>query len=241
MKIWTYKEIEDKIKRDLDLQDEDFVTTDEMVGYCNDAIDEAEAEIIALSEDYFLKPGTITLANGTADYALPSDIYAQKIRGLVYKNGTEIYPILPLYGQYEWEDIENTEFYAGNQDYRYKLINPNAGEQAQLRLIPASRDAGPVVRIWYIRNAQRVPLIGEGGADRAAQLATLVDIPEFAPFIIAFMKVKCVSKEFDPRYDSLVQELQHQREMMTSTLKARTPDNHRDKLPGDYEFYVEMN
>lgn len=245
MKIWTYEEIENKIKRDLDLQDEDFVTTDELAGYCNDAIDEAEAEIISLCEDYFLKTSALPMVSGASDIDLPTDIYAQKIRSLTYENGTIIYQVKLIKGRDEWQDIALTKFYSGVDDYRYKLLNANAGEQAKIRLYPASRDTGNFLTIWYIRNAQRVPLVGElvnaVAATRASQLATLVDIPEFTSFIIAFMKVRCVSKEFDPRYNDLVAELQHQREMMTSTLRNRVVDNNHDLIDTDMSWYQEMN
>jgi hypothetical protein len=245
VKIWTYEEIENKIKRDLDLQDEDFITTDELAGYCNDAIDEAEAEIITLFEDYFLKTGTLAMVNGASDIDLPLDIYAQKVRGLIYDNGSIIYPVRFLKGRQEFEEIALTNLYAGSEEYRYKLLNQTAGEQSKIRLFPPSRDTGNYLKIWYIRNAQRVPLVGEDvsgtPATRVSQLATLVDIPEFVGFIIAFMKVRCVSKEFDPRYNDLVAELQHQREMMTSTLKSRVPDNHQDMVENDLSFYLESN
>lgn len=243
MKIWTYQEIETKVRQDLDLQDEDFIQLDELAGYCNDAIDEAEAEIMTLSEDYFLKNTMLPMVNGASAIALPTDIYAQKIRGMLYINGAIVYPVSFLYGMTEFEDIALTNQFPANQDYRYKLLNPNAGEQAQISLVPPSRETGSFLQLWYIRNAQRVPMVGEGAppATRASQLATLVDIPEFTQFIIAFMKVQCVSKEFDPRYNDLVAALQHQREMMTSTLKNRTPDNQRDKIPQDFTWYAEMN
>ena len=55
MKYWEWSEIRTKIEQECDLEDEDFVRRDELLAYCNEAIDEAEAEIHSLYEDYFLK------------------------------------------------------------------------------------------------------------------------------------------------------------------------------------------
>ena len=55
MKYWAWSEIRSKIEQECDLEDEDFVRRDELLAYCNEAIDEAEAEIHSLYEDYFLK------------------------------------------------------------------------------------------------------------------------------------------------------------------------------------------
>ena len=57
-KVWRFDEMLLKVRRDTDLMeddpDEQFVTKAEMIGYFNEAIDEAEAEIMLLNKDYFL-------------------------------------------------------------------------------------------------------------------------------------------------------------------------------------------
>ena len=64
MKYWAWSEIRSKIEQECDLEDEDFVRRDELLAYCNEAIDEAEAEIHSLYEDYFLKKVDIAVASG---------------------------------------------------------------------------------------------------------------------------------------------------------------------------------
>ncbi len=46
MKIWKYSEMKAKVLADCDIQDELFITPDELIGYFNDALNEAEAEIM---------------------------------------------------------------------------------------------------------------------------------------------------------------------------------------------------
>ena len=51
MKIWTYLEAKTKLNLDFDLEDESFITQNELAGYFNDALAEAESEIVTLNED----------------------------------------------------------------------------------------------------------------------------------------------------------------------------------------------
>ena len=107
MKYWTFEEIKDKVRRDLGMEQEQFVTNIELQGYVNSAIDEAEAEIITLYQDYFLKLTEIDLVNGQRDYSIPTDIYANKIRGLIYSDGNNIYPIKKFYHKHHlFQQIE---------------------------------------------------------------------------------------------------------------------------------------
>jgi hypothetical protein len=71
MRYWTFAEIKAKVESDLGMEDEDFVSADEMLAYGNEAIDEAEAEIHTINEDYFLTMGPISLVSGTDSYDLP--------------------------------------------------------------------------------------------------------------------------------------------------------------------------
>ena len=45
MRFWTTSEIVEKIERDCDLEEELFIQSTEMLGYINEAIDDAEAVI----------------------------------------------------------------------------------------------------------------------------------------------------------------------------------------------------
>src|SRR3954470_8745840 len=123
----TWSELKTKIEADLDLQDEDFVTASELLGYANEAVDEAEAEIHTLYEDYFLTEGTITLIAGTSSYALPSDIYGSKIRGVIFSNNGLIYPVKRIRNSKKFELIANIRFISSStDDYRYLLKNASA-------------------------------------------------------------------------------------------------------------------
>lgn len=241
MKLWTYREILQKITTDLDLQDQQFITPDEMVGYCNEAIQEAEREILKLNEDYFLAPAPLTLVAGQQDYDLPTGCYAQKIRSIQYLNGSINYPIRRIRGGAKFDDLTMIQQYGPNDDYMYILVNATAGAAAKLRLAPASRESGAFVTVWYIRNAQRVQTAAEVGIkptdpNSTSQLDTVIDIPEFTTFVIDFMKAKCLAKDGDPRYSDQVAALENQRKMMVDTLTQQVPDDD-DQVVADMSFY----
>lgn len=172
-KVWTFSEMNTKVRNDLDLNEEDpdeqFITVAEMIGYFNEAIDEAEAEIMTLNQDYFLASDYIPLVEGTSDYDLPVNIFGKKIRGLVYTNGSIVYPIKRFREMDKFEKIAFAQTFTGTEDYRYFIKNNTVGSPKMV-LIPAARETAilpplsstftPIIR-WYIRNANRIPYIGD--------------------------------------------------------------------------------
>lgn len=172
MKIWTVKEARDEILEELSLQDEIFVEYDELSGYFNKAITEAETEIMLANngayDEYFLTKGFVPTVLGQEIYELPWNIYANKIRAVVYANGSLIYPIKRFRRKQKFVNQAFTEEYGASDYYRYTLINDGPG-QAQMLIRPALRDqtimppsasAFTPVSVDYYRSASRVPIIG---------------------------------------------------------------------------------
>lgn len=247
MKLWTYQELENKLRVDLDLQDPDnFVGKDELVGYFNEGIELAEAAILAINEDYFLIPdGTITLVQDQSEYTLPTDIYAQKIREVTYSNGEIINPIERLRRIHEFYERQVVERYNSGVPGLYAyFIKSIAGAQDKLLLVPTPKESGPFVKIAYLRTATRIPLIGEVvnavPATRASQLATVVDIPEAANYLVQYAKVRCYEKERDPRLATATQALGILYDALINTLTERVPDKMETVVP-DMSHYWEHN
>lgn len=163
MRLWTYGEIRKKIERDLDLEDETFISADELAGYCNEGIDSAEAEIMKLNEDYFLKSKLYDLTVGQSTLVLPTDIYAQKIRALIYNNGGDlIYALKRIRGANKFSDLAEIQVWTQANWLSYIVQNQSAGEQNTILLAPSAQvTASNVLTLWYIRNAVRVPMLGE--------------------------------------------------------------------------------
>lgn len=227
----TYAQILDKVKKDLDLEDELFVQQTEMLGYANEAVRDAEAEILTIYEDYFLARATITLVSGTEAHSLPSNIYAHKIRGLVYKNGATVYQLERMRDWRKFSEYsENIATGSGNV-YAWFLDNTAVGAP-KILLSPTPTESGAFITAWYIRTANR--FLDNG-------LATdICDIPEFVSYVIQYMKTRCYEKEVGHPNIPLAQaELERCRAKMVETLTAMVPDA-QNELEPDFSFYGEM-
>lgn len=168
MKIWTYAEVRAKILVDNDLQDQTFITPNELIGYFNEGIEEAESEILKIDEDYFLTSFYLPLVAGQVSYDYPYNIYGFKMRGFEYANGTTIYPVTRMRRQNKFDKLAWGLQYSQADDYRWYHTNDVSG--AKINLLPAARETAVVpplansftpVTGWYIRHANRIPLIGE--------------------------------------------------------------------------------
>src|SRR3990167_5442089 len=150
MELLTYSSIKTKLYDDLDLYDEDFFTEAEFLGLLNEGINDAEAVIhtLGLQARYFKNTDTLTLTSGTADYSLPSDIYANKLIGVYYINGSKKYPIDRLREQDRVLDYDSTT----TGDYYYDILNLTAG--VKQRFYPTPAESGAYIQRYYIRNVR---------------------------------------------------------------------------------------
>ncbi len=364
MELWTYKKAKQKILSDLDMQDESFVSPNELVGYFNEGLLEAETEISELNAEYMLTKYYLPLQQGVSRYDLPYNILANKIRNIIYANGSTVYPIERYRRRNKFENIILTDNFGSADWYMYYLVNDVPG-QAQLELSPTSRDtaiyppqanAFTPATMWYIRNCARIPIVDDGNFDAeycnpeivapsaidlgnrtiqtlsgtrtfgAPQLgrggcypgsipyvtgdkvklkagpfgalpsplvedtvyyviamgsgliklattlanaqagtaivmtdigsvsmeirvcataaivdATILDIPEFSPFVIQWAKVRCLQKDGgDPRLMGEVETLVDLKKQMVETLTNAIPDDN-DEIERDLSHYMEMS
>lgn len=229
-KFWTYNDIKTKIERDLDLEGEVFIQPDELMGYANSAIDMAEQIVHGLYEDYFLDKDTITLASGVDEYALPSRIYAHKIRGIIYRNGSRLYEIKR---ERDWKKF--ITYSAGvvsgptdSVERRYFILNQTAGSP-KILFTPPVNEVGSFVTVWFLRQANSF----ETGTD-------ILDIPEAANFVMQYMKVCCYEKEGNPNLQKAMADLAAEKIALEGTLTAMIPDANNE-IELDLSFYQEQN
>lgn len=220
-KYWTLSEIRQKVEQDLDLESEVFVQPTEMNNYINQAIDEAEAEIHAIYEDYFLTWYFPELVADKKEYDLPEDIYAHKIRKIIFSDDqSKTYEIARIPESEKFSDIALTERFRSTEFYRYLITNQTPG-QPKIYTVPAIRenDTGPSIdgqskmRIWYIRNANRLEVDSD-----------VCDIPEFVHFVIGYTKLRCLEKEGHPGTMYWDGQVERQRRLMVDTLSNMIPD-----------------
>lgn len=229
MRRWTLAEIKAKINRDLDLESEDFVTADELLDLINEGIDECESQIHLLGREneYFMRDGSIALVQNQSDYDLPTDIYANKLLGVTFVRGSTIYPVKRLRNLDRFQDIEVINQYSGTDGYSYLLVHQDAATGYKMRLFPKARETGTNIKIWYIRNANRL-LVD----------ADVCDLPEFVYYVIAFVKEKILFKEGHPNHTEAKAELEKQKSLMLETLGEMVPDNDTE-LTKDTTHYEE--
>ncbi|MFQ6611370.1 MAG: hypothetical protein ACE5D7_11325 [Fidelibacterota bacterium] len=220
-RYWTLSEIRQKIQQDLDLESEVFIQDAELTNYINQAIDEAEAEIHATYEDYFLTWHFPVLVAGQREYDLPSNIYAHKIRQIIFSDDqSKTYEVTRIPESEKFQDIALTERFRSTEFYRYTIINTTPGEP-KIYTVPAIResDTGPSqdgqskMRVWYLRNANRL----EADDDKC-------DIPEFVHFVIGYAKLRCLEKEGHPNMVYWAGQVERQRRLMIDTLSNMVPD-----------------
>lgn len=228
MNYFTGTQLESRVRTDLDLLDEPAVSQAEILNYINEAVDIAEANIHTLYEDYFLNKAALSLVAGTQEYSLPSDIYSDKIRAIVYHNGTEIYQVKRIRGMNVFRDLKDIDQFGSADRYRYILYNASAAAGVKISLYPTSREtSSTVMTIWYIRNATRLSAIGD-----------TCDIPEWTPFIVSYVKMKCIMKLRDRDPQMYISEMENLKMEMITALENRVPDDD-DKIPMDMDHYFE--
>lgn len=229
MKYWTYGEIRDKVRRDLGIEQETFVTPEELLGYVNAGIDEAEAEIHTIYEDYFLTKATLSALKGDETLDIPENIYGLKIRNLVYNDGVDVYQIKRFKNTQDF--FEKLEYGGLVEDdiYRYVIMNDNADSLPKIHLVPsAKRDMANYFKLYYLRNANR--MVDE---------TSVCDIPEFVSFVIQYAKARCYEKEGDPRTGLATTQVDHFRKQMINTLTNMTPDG-ENEIEKDLSIYDDM-
>ena len=230
-KFWTWAQIKAKMESELDMTEETFIDEDEFREYANDAIDIIEANIITLNEDYFLSRGEITFVNGTDKYDLPENIYAQKVRGIIYFSGTKIYPIKRIREYQKFMKYRTARFETSStDDYRYFIYNDTVGNP-EIMFSPPAYESGALAEIWYTRQANRL----ESGTD-------ICDIPEFISYIFDYLREKAFFKKQAGSAKHVMaredRDLSLQRAI--DTLTNMVPDGDNEIEP-DFSVYEEMN
>lgn len=205
----TWADLKARVIRELDLAEEDFIDqTDELLDYANRAINKAESLILNLNEDYFLaEPATVTLVSGTQSYALPSDIYGQKIKMLQYDNGSKDYQIKKLRNLSEIPSIESGD------DYRYVITNDYTNG-VRLRLYPTPAENGAYITVWYLRSSRALTATTDN-----------VDLPEAYDYITQYVKDMVVNKERMQPDAPPSASLMKEEELLIASLHQRTTDD----------------
>jgi hypothetical protein len=232
--VKTLLDLTTQLNMELDLETEDFVQPQELIGYWNHAIREAEAHILklGLKDKYFRKKALISLVNGQSTYDLPSDIYSDKIIKLVYRNGTTIYALRPIdtegEDQEEAEELINLDQAVGY--YKYDVVRSTDGTTSLVLYPDSVETTTDAIRIHYYRDANT--LVNDDD---------ICDLPEIAyEFIHARVKVYCYEKEIGHMNMPIaLAQLSKMEALMIATLEQQIVDSEFNKLNQDHTHYEE--
>ena len=214
---------------ELDLEEETFVDKDEAREWANQAINEAEALIMSMNEDYFLaqRSPNLSLVLGADEIALPTDIYAGKVRALVYTNGTRVYELMRIRTWHKFLKFRLSRINPTNVDYyRYFIVNSVAGAP-KIKLSPPAQESGALVECWYIRNANR--LLDD---------TSICDIPEFVQYVYDHVRTKVYEKEGHFALQKAMADKEATKQLMIDTLTEMVPDND-NTIEADFSHYRE--
>lgn len=229
-RYWTYAELLAQVEKECDLEGEIFVAPSEMLGFANEAIDNAERIVKATYLDYFLDRQTLTLVAGENEVSLPSRIYAHKIRRLTFRSSSRVYTIVRVKDWKKFEEYEAGQFNGNSSDdLTYFIINSTAGAPKILfhRNVTAA-EAAATVTCWQVRQANRL-----------VATTDVLDIPEAANYVMAYMRYKCFAKEGNPGLGAAIAQLNHEETALQGDLSEMVPDAD-DEIQMDTSFYDDM-
>lgn len=229
----TFGTLNAQLLKELDLEGEEFIATDEMMGLWNHAVSIAESHIntLGLRDKYFLARKKLSTVLGSEEISMPSDIYANKILRIVYRNGATFYTVRPLDSKDMFENYEYLNAFSSTDFYRYFIDHTTAGTE-KIILVPAARETvSNVMTIWYHRDANRYTTD-----------ASVCDLPEIAyEFLHACVKELCYAKESHVNYEGAKMERQEKEQLMQSVLAGQIQDNEMSLIEADLSFYQESS
>jgi hypothetical protein len=218
----TWAIIKAEIEDECDLAEETFVDAGELMNYANSALEDIEKEIHTLNDKYFAAEANLSMVSGTAAYSLPSDIYATKITGIYFDDGSKSYEIKEIKDLSILPDIETSD------DYRYRIIN-NAATGLQLKLYPTAQTTDSTsVTIHYRRKVNKF-----------LTTATTIDVPEGKEFVKQFVTDKVTNKERMTPDAPESAALKRKRDQLLDSLTKQIDDNNNG-LGVDMSYYAEF-
>lgn len=228
----TYLEMKTKLERDMDLEGEEFIQEDELRELFNDAIRKCEAHIhkLGLEDVYFKTKDNPSLVSGTSDYAMPTNIYANKILECVYANNTDIFEVKRLKGRDKHVRKAEIEYDAGsNPRYLYDIRHDTAAGGVKWVLVPSAKETSTNITRWYIRKVQQMTVD-----------ASICDLPEVCyNFIYAYVYWRAWGKEGDARATDAKNAHDEELALMLETLAEMTPDE-ENEMEMDTSHYDDM-
>lgn len=147
MTFITYAQLKERVEQRLDLEEEVFIQATEFLAYTKDGIALCESIIHKFRADdvYFEACAPLALVTGKQDYALPSNIYGNKIRKIVYTKNNNIFEIRRMTKKDRYFDMAMRDQFYQDTIYKYMILNQDPHVGPVLRFSPNTQEDTTVV------------------------------------------------------------------------------------------------
>lgn len=147
MQYKTYGELKVRAQERIDIEDETFVSPNELIRYCQEAVDVCEAKIhdLGISDKYFETVAPLKLRSGFSDYQLPENIYANKILRIIWNRANDIYEIKRLTRKKRYTDSVLIDRYSTPDLLTYQIFNNDPTVKPIIRMFPRPQFSTPSV------------------------------------------------------------------------------------------------
>lgn len=232
--MWLAEQVRNKVRKDLDIDEDELVTDLKMWGFINDAVRDMTAEMLKLGieDKYYETRAKISLVAGQEMYSLPTNIFVSKLYKIIHQRPTskDVVCVRRLRGMAEYEKYHDANNYTPtNPLYYYKILNEV--DSPKLAFIPTPQVAENLsMTLWYARK----PTVVTTGTSP-------IDTPEeLISYIITFVKVECLKADLgNPLLAPMMQELERIRKVMVDTLTDLVHDTDNTIEP-DFSHYRDM-
>lgn len=229
----TFGDLKIQLEKEIDTEDETFVQDTEVQGYFNSGITLIESEIIKLGlrEQYLSKEAFISTVQDQTDYSIPTDMVANKIRKMVYRNnsGNIVYTLKPLRTEDSFETEDMYAQYVASEYYRYTIYK--VGELNKLRLTPRALNS--------VTNAIRVIYFGK--LNRYTADTIDCDVPDICyELLLSYVRYRIYGKESHQNTNGERTDMVGWLTLMRETLQNQVADPDMDIMDGDYSHYEEQ-
>lgn len=223
MKTWGVMKSE--IKAETNTEGEDFVSDDELLTWANEGKDMAEKEIVSLYDKYLETEASLIMTEGSQFVDLPDDIYANKLTGVFYSNGSSSYEVKLIKDKRYTVDVDE------NADYAFRFDN-SATDGIRIKIYPPSNENSTgYMYCFYIRESQEI-----------TEDDDTVDIPIADGFIKQYVKDKIKEKELGPmNISDMSPALKQERALLIEALNHMVPSESADEIEVDVQFYEDMD
>jgi len=146
MEYKTYGELKLRAQERIDTEDETFIVPNELLRYCQEAVDMCEAKIhdMGIADKYFETVAPLQLRSGFSDYQLPANIYANKILRIIWNRSNDIYEIKRLTREKRYTDSVLIDRYSTPDLLCYRIYNNDPSVKPVIRMTPKPNFTTPV-------------------------------------------------------------------------------------------------